>query len=357
MSKSEILMDFCMIPALLIVNFCFGNVLHPGIMLAVGIILIIKGGDVFVDAATWIAEVSGIPKLIVGATVVSLATTLPELLVSAMAAGEGKVDMAIGNAIGSVTANLGLIMAIGIICIPAVIKRKDYLLKTILMLGGAIVIVVVGSFAKAGKIEGIGTVTSIILIVIFVIAMTDNIRSAVKAVKSGSEEKLGPEAKTKTVIISNIFKFVLGALAIVFGADLLVDNGSAIAKMIGIEERVISVTIIAIGTSLPELVTTITAVIKKQSSLGVGNIIGANIMDLTFIMPICNLISGKPLPVSESVALIDFPACLVVGCAAVIPMLITKKFTRTQGFVMLALYILYMVFTVLGVDKLATMFS
>ncbi len=354
--KSEILLDFCMIPALLIVNFCVGGTLPAALMLAVGIVLIVKGGDVFVDAATWIAEVSGIPKLIVGATVVSLATTLPELLVSAMAAHEGKVDMAIGNAIGSVTANLGLIMAIGIICIPAAIKRKDYALKSLLMLGAAIIIVVVGSFAKAGKIDGIGTVTSILLIVIFVIAMVDNIRAAVKAVKGGKEEKLGPEAKTKAVIFSNILKFILGALAIVFGADLLVDKGSIIAASLGISERVISVTIIAIGTSLPELVTTITAVIKKQSSLGVGNIIGANIMDLTFIMPVCNLISGKPLPVSESVAMIDFPACLVVGLVAVIPMLITKKFTRAQGGVMLLLYAIYMVLTVLGVDKLASMF-
>ena len=356
MSKKEVLLDFCLIPVLLIVNFCFGSNLHPGIMLAVGIVLIVKGGDVFVDAATWIAEVSGIPKLIVGATVVSLATTLPELLVSAMAANEDKVDMAIGNAIGSVTANLGLIMAIGIICIPAAIKRKDYMLKSLLMLGAAVIIVVVGSFAKAGKVDGIGTLTSILLIVIFVIAMTDNIRAAVKAVKGGKEEKLGPEAKTGAVIFSNILKFILGALAIVFGADLLVDNGSEIATMVGISERVISVTIIAIGTSLPELVTTITAVIKKQSSLGVGNIIGANIMDLTFIMPICNLISGEPLPVSESVALIDFPACLVIGCVAVFPMLITKKFTRGQGFVMLLLYVAYMVLTVMGVDKLAALF-
>jgi cation:H+ antiporter len=224
------------------------------------------------------------------------------------------------------------------------------------MLGAAIIIVVVGSFAKAGKIDGIGTVTSILLIVIFVIAMVDNIRAAVKAVKGGKEEKLGPEAKTKAVIFSNILKFILGALAIVFGADLLVDKGSIIAASLGISERVISVTIIAIGTSLPELVTTITAVIKKQSSLGVGNIIGANIMDLTFIMPVCNLISGKPLPVSESVAMIDFPACLVVGLVAVIPMLITKKFTRAQGGVMLLLYAIYMVLTVLGVDKLASMF-
>ena len=96
MKKSEILMDFCLIPALLIVNFCVGGTLPAAVMLAVGIVLIVKGGDVFVDAATWIAEVSGIPKLIVGATVVSIATTLPELLVSAMAAHEGKVDMAIG---------------------------------------------------------------------------------------------------------------------------------------------------------------------------------------------------------------------------------------------------------------------
>lgn len=356
MKKSEILLDFCLIPVLLIINFTLGGTLPAAVMLAIGIVLIVKGGDVFVDAATWIAEVSGIPKLIVGATVVSIATTLPELLVSAMAAGEGKVDMAIGNAIGSVTANLGLIMAIGIVCIPAAIKRKDYLLKSLLMLGSAVIIVIVGSFAKAGRIDGIGTVTSILLVIIFIIAMTDNVRSAIKAVKGGSEEKLGPESKTKAIIFSNIIKFILGALAIVFGADLLVDNGSIIASSLGISERVISVTIIAIGTSLPELVTTITAVIKKQSSLGVGNIIGANIMDLTFIMPVCNLISGKPLPVTESVAMIDFPACLIIGLAAVIPMLISKKFTRIQGGIMLLLYVVYMVVTVLGVDKLSSIF-
>lgn len=350
------LMDFALIPALLILNFLLGAKLHPVVMLIIGLVLIVKGGDVFVDAASWMAEVSGIPKLIVGATVVSLATTLPELLVSAMAAGEGSVDMAIGNAIGSVTANTGLIMAIGIICIPSVIKRKDYALKICLMLGAAAVIVAVGSLSRSGAVEGIGTITSICLLVIFVIAMIDNISGAVKAVKGGKEEKPGPEEKTKSIVIQNIIKFVLGALAIVFGADLLVDNGSLIAEMCGVEERVISVTIIAVGTSLPELVTTITAVIKKQSSLGVGNIIGANIMDLTFIMPICNLISGKALTVHESVALIDFPACLIIGCIGVIPTLITKKFTRLQGIIMLLAYGVYLVCTVMGVDKLATMF-
>ena len=110
----------------------------------VGIVFIVKGGDYFVDAASWIAEVSGIPKLIIGATIVSLATTLPEMLVSVMAAARGSVDMAIGNAVGSVTANIGLIMGISLVCMPAVIKRGDYLFKSVLMLAAAALIVVCG---------------------------------------------------------------------------------------------------------------------------------------------------------------------------------------------------------------------
>lgn len=315
------------------------NIVIPILLLVVGLVLIVKGGDIFVDAATWIAEVSGIPKLIVGATVVSLATTLPELLVSAMAAAEGSVDMALGNAIGSVTANIGLIMAISLMCMPAMIKRKDYLLKGCLMIGAAVVIVLFGSFGS------VGTLASILLLVIFTVAMYENVHSAVLAVKSGENEKLGPESKTKKIIVTNIIKFVLGAAGIVGGARLMVDYGSELALLMGVSERVISVTIIAIGTSLPELVTTITAIIKKQSSLSVGNIIGANIMDLTFIMPICNLISGKALPVNPNSALIDFPACLLVSLIAMLPTFITKKFARWQGVLLLVVYIAYVVIT------------
>ncbi|MCR5769027.1 MAG: calcium/sodium antiporter [Lachnospiraceae bacterium] len=310
------------------------------LLLIVGLVLIIKGGDFFVDAATWMAEVSGVPKLIVGATVVSIATTLPELLVSSMAAWEGSVDMAIGNAIGSVTANTGLILAIGIICIPAIIKRSEYLLRVCLLLGASTLIVVVGSVWGE-----VGLIASILLIIIFIVAMYDNVHQALIAMRSGKEEKLGPEQKTKKIIIINIVKFVLGAVGIVIGARLLVDNGTTIAQIAGVPERVISVTIIAIGTSLPELVTTITAVVKKQGSLSVGNIIGANIMDMTMIMPICCLISGSSLPVHETVARIDFPACLICGCVAMLPTMFTKKFTRWQGILLLVIYAAYLVIT------------
>lgn len=131
-----------------------------GVLFLLGIVLIVKGGDSFVDAASWMAEASGIPKLIVGATVVSLATTLPEMLVSAMAAAEGKVDMSIGNAVGSVTANIGLIMVISLLCMPAVIKRRDYIGKSVLMLAAAAII------AVAGKTGSISLEVSLVLLII-----------------------------------------------------------------------------------------------------------------------------------------------------------------------------------------------
>lgn len=314
------------------------------LLFAVGIILIVKGGDYFVDAASWMAEVSGIPKLIVGATVVSFATTLPELLVSAFAAAQGKVDMSIGNAVGSVTANLGLIMAIALICMPTVIKRRDYMLKSCLMLGAALFLVIFGAGGELALIP------SILLLVIFIVAMAENIHEARLGMREEErEEEAGLKQKPAPKEIAlNIIKFIAGTVGIVLGAQLLIDNGSELARFIGVPERIIGVTIIAIGTSLPELVTTITAIAKKQASLSVGNIIGANIIDLTLILPASAMIYGGGLPVSRQVAMIDLPTCLLVGCIAVIPALISQKFRRSQGIVLLFTYAAYVVITCSG---------
>ena len=314
------------------------------LLFVVGLIIIIKGGDFFVDAASWMAEVSGIPKLIVGATVVSLATTLPELLVSAMAASKGQVDMAIGNAVGSVTANIGLIMAVALLFMPSVIKRRDYMLKAILMLVATALLGVFGiAFGELKLIWGV------VFLVIFAVNIWDNVAGAKSAMKEEKGNKEEKEPVTKKVVITNIIKFAVGTAGIVIGADLLVDQGSFIAAEIGIPERIISVTVIAIGTSLPELITTITAIAKKQASLSAGNIIGANIIDLTMILPICSLVSGGSLPISRMAACIDIPACLIVGLIAMIPTLITKKFTRIQGVALLVVYAIYVYITTSGV--------
>ena len=212
------------------------------VMLAVflaGIILIVKGGDFFVDAASWIAEISGIPKLVVGATIVSLATTLPELLVSMLAAVQGKVDMAVGNAVGSVTANLGLIMAISVVCMPGVIRRGDYLLKSLLMLSAAGVVV-------AGGFRGeIGGGLSVMLLVIFAVFLVENLHSARRSMRLGGTGEVGllrapPRRKD---VAFQCAKFAAGAAGVVLGADLLVDSASALARLAGVSERIIGVKI------------------------------------------------------------------------------------------------------------------
>ena len=311
------------------------------VLFLVGIALIVKGGDAFVDAASWMAEVSGIPKLIVGATIVSVATTIPEMLVSVMAAGQGKVDMSVGNAVGSVTANLGLIMAISVLCMPSVIRRADYLLKSVLMLCAAGVIVL------AGVTGEVTAPLSAVLILIFFIFIVENVRAArhtmaLEASSGAAQER--PEVNGKIIGV-NAAKFILGAVGIVIGAQLLVDNGSTLARLAGVSERIIGVTLVAVGTSLPELVTTITAVVKKQSDLSVGNIIGANIIDLSLILPVSALVSGKALPISAASGWLDLPACLLVGVIAVVPALLFSKLQRWQGVLLLAVYAGYVFLT------------
>ena len=313
-----------------------------GMIFLAGIILIVKGGDWFVDAASWIAEVSGIPKLIVGATIVSLATTLPELLVSAMAASQGKVDMAVGNAVGSVTANLGLIMAVSVICMPVAIRRGDYLVKALLMLAAAVIL------AWGGRTGEVNLTLSLPLIGIFALFTYENLHSARRTMRFSGPGDLGPLCEAvprKRAVFVQCVKFSVGAIAVVIGADLLVDSSSAIARLAGVSERIIGVTIVAIGTSLPELVTTVTAVVKRQSALSVGNILGANILDLTLILPLSALISRQPLPVSAASAMIDLPACLLVGAIAVIPAMVTARFRRWQGIALLAVYAGYLFMT------------
>lgn len=308
-------------------------------LLIVGLVLIIKGGDIFVDAASWFAEVFGIPKIIVGATVVSIATTLPEMFVSVIAAIGGETGMAIGNAVGSVTANLGVAFAASILFIPMAMQRKEFMPKALLMIIACITLFIFGLF---GVLTWYGC---IILLLTFIVFFVMNIKDAVK------ETKLHPvevkEKPTGKLIAINIIKFVLGAFGIAFGATLLVDNGELLALKAGIPKEVIGATLLAVGTSLPEIVTAITSIIKKQSSLSVGNIIGANIIDLALILPICTLIGGGTLAINTQAALIDIPFCLGIILFATLPTFFTQKLQKWQGATLVVSYLGYLVLMVL----------
>lgn len=327
------------------IDFTGSNLVSVLLLFTAGLVLIIKGGDLFVDAATWIAEASGIPKFIIGATVVSFATTLPEMLVSVFAALEGNADIAVGNAVGSVTANTGLIMCLSLVCMNCAMTRKQFGVKAGILLA---TIVVLFGFTRDGQLS---VFESAVILVFFAIFLAENLiagRREQENEASESDARAKIDAKTMAI---NIAKFVFGAAAIVLGAQLLIDNGSALARMLNVPDSIIAATMIAIGTSLPELVTTITAIRKKQSSLSVGNIIGANIMDLTLIMPLCALIQGKSMIVERQGMLLDIPACFVISAAALIPALISGKFKRWIGYLIGGLYIVYLIimFTSFGV--------
>ncbi|MCR5830094.1 MAG: calcium/sodium antiporter [Lachnospiraceae bacterium] len=307
--------------------------------LLAGIILVAKGGDFFVDAASWMAKAAGIPTFIVGATIVSIATTLPEIIVSCMAAFEGKTEMAIGNAVGSVTVNTAMIMAIAYIFMRVTIVLKDYLFQCILLILSGIVLII-GCYSGSLSVWA-----AVVLITIFAIHMIVNVRLAKKH-SSESKEKEAEIPKDKKTVIVNICKFVGGAAGIVVGSRFLVDGGSDLATLLGVPERIVAVTVVAVGTSIPELVTMITAVKKKEYGLSVGNIVGANIIDLSLILPLCSLISGEKLPVSEQGAHIDMPVCLGVTILAIVPLLIRRKASRVQGILLMIAYVIYLAFTV-----------
>ena len=307
------------------------------VIFVVGLVLTIKGGDWFVDSASWFAEATGIPKFVVGATIVSFATTLPEMLVSVRAAMNGSAQLAIGNAVGSVTANTTLIMGVSLVAMAGVVNRKEFSLK-----GGLLLAAIVGLTLLS--LTGVLPVWSAgILWAIFIVFMISNL---IEGKKSAQNDEI--DAHEKKAIPKKLLFFVLGTASIVLGAEFLVSSGKTIATGIGISETIIGFTVIALGTSLPELVTTLTAIRKKENSLSVGNVIGANIIDTTLILPLCAVINGQALPVERVNLVFDFPVCIAACAIAIIPTIIQGKFKKWQGFALLAVYVLYMLFLILN---------
>ena len=289
----------------------------------VGLLLICRGGDWFVDAASFIARAFGIPKYIIGATIVSFATTMPEILVSVAAALKGSSVMAMGNAVGSVSANTGIILGVSLFCLPAVIQRKEYLTKNILYIGCLILLFI--AFRDR-----------IFLLLGGVLFLIMNVKNAM----TGRLEKEAVPVDKKE-LRRRIFFFFFGAACVVTGSELLIDSACVLARQFHISEEIISVTILAMGTSLPEFVTTITAIVKKESSLSVGNIVGANVIDTAFILPICTLITGESLSVAPQMAQIDMPVCILLSVIALTPMMVRGRIRRIDGAAVFVIYLIY----------------
>jgi cation:H+ antiporter len=313
-----------------------------------GLLLLIKGGDWFVDGATGIAKRFHIPDILIGATVVSIGTTLPEVMVSATGAASGQSAMAYGNAIGSIICNTALIAAITIAIKPASVDRKTLIIPVCFFFGAAIfyscMTYFTGEFPRW---------SGILLLAVFVIYMVFTIIKAFSSAKEPQiklldpEESLQPIEEESTPLWKDILFLVLGAAVIAVGADLLVNKGTFIATTLGVPETVIALTFVALGTSLPELVTAITSLIKGRGALSLGNLIGANLFNLVLVSGIAITIAPFSVPVGVLVGginaslIIDIPVMLSVMALLTIPTLIRGKLSKVQGYILLAIYVAY----------------
>ncbi len=297
-----------------------------------GAVIIIKSGDIFVDSARFISTATGIPRVVIGATIVSLATTTPEIFVSLMATSNGSYDLAVGNCIGSLICNVALILATTMIVSPPRIEDNSFKAKIILLLSVTVTLFIVIYDGKVSIFEGA-------ILFLFFIVFT------FVSIKSGRDEMEDLTSNSKAInkeLLKNIVYFIIGALGVVIGSRLLVDNATVIARGFGVSEAFIGLTIVALGTSLPEYITTITSLIKKESSLGVGNIIGANLLNSTLILPLSSFISNGSLTVSERTFAFDLPITLIITSIAFIPPLIMGKFNRICGIALLSIYGFYL---------------
>ncbi len=317
--------------------------LIPVLLFAVGLVLLIKGGDWFVDGATGLARRFRLPDIIVGATVVSIGTTLPEVMVSVTGALEGQGAMAYGNAIGSIICNTSLIAAISIAWNPGPVNVKTMKMPVIFFFCSAALYSVaaywLGEFPRW---------LGFVLLGIFVVYMYITVRQGLKNPEQAHEE--AEEGAKERALWLELLLLIGGAALIAVGARLLVDNGTIIAEKLGVPQTVISLTFVALGTSLPELVTTITSLKKGHASLGIGNVIGANIFNLVLVSGASVALAPFEVPAEKLLAgmnaslVLDIPLMFGVMALMTVPALLTKKLGRWQGIVLLCIYAAFCLF-------------
>ena len=374
------------------------------LLFAIGLVMLIKGGDWFVDGASGIARRFHLPELLIGATVVSIGTTLPEVMVSAQGAMAGSGGMAYGNAIGSIICNTALIAAITVAIKPGKIERKTLILPVGFFFAAAIfymcVAYLLGEFSRT---------VGIILLCGFVVYMATLVFTMLKGKKNeiepledathddGAESEESEEGgfSLKSFIIEllcvgigggfmiykggiiryigivamavfavyaviaiimaakkkgfsmgrDILFLVIGAGIIAGGANLLVDSGTYIATEFGVPDTVIALTFVALGTSLPELVTAITSLVKGHGALSLGNVIGANLFNLVLVSGVSTVISPFGVPAESQIGgvpasyVLDLPVMLGVMLLLTVPALIRGKLSRVQGILLLCVYI------------------
>ena len=319
--------------------------LVPILLFLVGFAFLIKGGDWFVDGAVGIAHRFHLPELLIGATIVSIGTTLPEVMVSSQAALSGNAGISYGNAIGSVICNTSLIAAITIAFKPGPVNARSFTQPTVFFFLAAISYSLVAW--TSGKFE---RWMGIAYLCFFVFYLIFSVLQMKRTPDLNSEKTDNGDEKTAAPLWKDVLLLVVGAAIIAIGADLLVDNGTIIAEALGVPSSVIGLTMIALGTSLPELITAITSLIKGHGALSLGNVIGANLFNIILVSGTAITISPFSIPAEKMIGrfnsslVVDLPLMLLVMSILCFPTIRASKLRRWQGILLLCFYAAFTVY-------------
>lgn len=304
------------------------------LFLVLGFVMLVKGADLFVDGASGVATKFGIPQIVIGLTIVAMGTSAPEAAVSITAAFAGNADITIGNIVGSNILNILIILGISALVYPLAIQKSTLIIDIPVVLLATVILFLLGFDCKISRIDGIIMLVVFAAYLFYLFTVAKKEASLQKSENTDAEENA---AKEISLLKASIFT-VIGLALIIGGSKFVVNSATAIAKALGLSQRFIGLTIVALGTSLPELFTSVTAALKKNSDIAIGNIVGSNIFNILFIVGLSGLII--PVPFAT-----DFRFDTIIsGVAAILLLLFClpkKKLLRFAGVIMLICYALY----------------
>ena len=310
------------------------------LLLVIGFALLIWGADFFVDGASRVAARLKIPQIVIGLTIVAYGTSAPEAAVSISAGLKGSADLAVSNVVGSNILNIGIILGVSALITPLAVQKGTRKFEMPYVMIVTVILMLLGMFdGKLGWVDGLILWAGMILFLVYLL-------NVAKKGKAEAQDEEQDEKKKKAPLIWLIVKIIIGGVAIVFGSDFAVDGATAIATSVGWSERLIGLTIVSLGTSLPELVTSVIAAIKKNADIAIGNIVGSNIFNILFVLGTTALIT--PVAYTEAFIIDNIVAFVIAALLLVLVLNKDCKLKRVGGGILLASYVIYFVYLMIN---------
>lgn len=318
-------------------------------LLVLGLVVLVVGGELLVRGASNLASIAGVSPLVIGLTVVAFGTSAPELAVAVNASFDGQPDIAVGNVVGSNIFNVLFILGLSALISPLVVQSQLVRIEVPLMIAVSVLALVLGLDGLIGRIDGIGLFCALVGYTVWSIIQS---RKETAAVKAEFEQEFADQAKpTAMHTIAQILYVVVGLVLLNFGSGWLVDGSVAIARILGMSELLIGLTIVAAGTSLPEVVASVVAVIRGERDIAVGNIVGSNLFNIMCVLGVTAAVAPNGIPISVSVLQFDFPVMIAVAVAC-LPIFATGHLiARVEGAIFFGYYIAYTTFLILTATR------